>query len=242
MALLPPIFTDPTLDAIDRLAEDKAAAEPPRDYLGASIIGEECDRKLWYSFNNAPRKQFDANTLRRFEDGHRTESLVIQRLRSVPGIELWDRHADGGQIGGKLFNGKFGWHVDGVILGLLQAPKTPHVLEVKCSGEKKFKEFKGAVDAMGEKAALAKWNSVYYAQAIVYTYLLDLDRHYTVVASAGGREMASCRTEANHDMAKALLAKAERIIGSPQAPTRLSEKPEWFACKWCDFRKVCHNL
>ncbi len=242
MALLPEIFTDPTLEAINRITEDKSAAEPPRDYLGASVIGDECSRKLWYSFNNYPRKPFDAATLRRFEDGHRTEALVIERLRQVPGIELWDRHDDGGQIGGKLFAGKFGWHVDGVILGLLQSPKTPHVLEVKATAEKKFKEFTVLVDKLGEKAALRAWNPVYYAQAVVYMYLLDLNRHYTVVASAGGRDMASCRTEANHEMAKALLAKAERIIGATEAPARLSERPEFFQCKWCDFRKTCHGL
>ena len=242
MALLPDTYSDPTLAEIDRITEAEAAAQPPRDYLGASIIGEECDRKLWYSFNNAPRKPFDATTLRRFEDGHRTEALVIRRLRRVPGVELWDRHEDGGQIGGKLFAGRFGWHVDGVILGLLQAPKTPHVLEVKATAEKKLKEFKQAVDAVGEKAALQEWNPVYFAQAIVYMYLLDLERHYTVVASAGGREMASCRTEGNSLMARALLAKAERIVSAVEPPARISERPEWFACRFCDFHKTCHVL
>ena len=158
----------------------------------------------------------------------------------MPGVEVWDRAEDGGQIGGKLFNGRFGWHVDGVILGLHQAPKTPHVLEVKATAEKKFKEFTGMVDKLGEKSALRAWNPVYHAQAVVYMELLDLTRHYTVVASAGGREMASCRTEADPDYARALLAKAERIIGATEAPARLSERSEFFQCKWCSYRRVCH--
>lgn len=241
MAVLPPIFTDPTLEAVDRAAEAMAAAEPPRDYLGASVIGDPCDRKLWYSFTNARRKPFAAATLRRFEDGHRTEDLVIERLRRVPGVELWTRQDDGGQIGGKLLDGRFGWHVDGVILGLLQAPKTPHVLEVKCTAEKKFKEFVVLVERLGEKQALKAWNLVYHAQAVVYMELLDLTRHYTVVASAGGRDMASCRTEADPVYARALLAKAERIVGATAPPARLSERPEFFACKWCDFHATCHQ-
>lgn len=243
MALLPEIFKDPTLAEIDRITESAAAAEPRRDYLGASVIGHECDRYLWYSIRpDIPRRPFDALSLRRFEDGHRTEALIIERLRTVPGVEVWDRAEDGEQIGGKLFDGRFGWHVDGVILGLLQAPKTPHVLEVKASGEKKFKEFKDAVDRLGEKQALNAWNPVYYAQAVVYMYLLDLTRHYTVVASAGGRDMASCRTEANTEMAKALLAKAERILGANEPPARISERAEFFKCRWCDYREACHGL
>jgi CRISPR/Cas system-associated exonuclease Cas4 (RecB family) len=241
MALLPDIWADPTLAEIDRIAEAEAAAEPRRDYLGASIVGHECDRFLWYSIRpDVPRLHFRANTLRRFEDGHRTEALVIDRLRRVPGVEVWDRQDDGNQIGGKLLAGRFGWHVDGVILGLLQSPKTPHVLEVKATGEKKFKEFRDAVVWLGEKQALQAWNPVYYAQAVIYMYLLDLTRHYTVVASAGGREMASCRTEAKTELAKALLAKAERILSATEAPARLSERREFYKCKFCDFRDVCH--
>lgn len=241
MALLPDIFSDPTLDAIDRLALEQAAAQPRRDYLGASAIGGECDRNLWYSLRpEIPRKPDDALSLRRFEDGHRTEALVIQRLRAVPGVQVWDRHADGGQIGGKLFAGRFGWHVDGVILGLLQAPRTSHVLEIKCTDE--LKDFVRLRDKLGEKQALQAWNPSYYAQAVIYMHLLDLDRHYTVVASPGGRRMASCRTEANHEMAKALLGKAERILGASEPPTRISQRPEFFKCCWCAYRKPCHGL
>ena len=242
MAVLPELFKDPTLAELDRLTQERAAAEPRRDYLGASVIGHECDRFLWYSVRpEIPRRPFTADTLRRFEDGHRTETLVIDRLRTVPGVEVWDRAADGGQIGGKLLAGRFGWHVDGVILGLYQAPKTPHVLEVKATGEKKFKEFQGHVERLGEKAALRAWNPVYHAQAVVYMELLDLTRHYAVVASAGGRDMASCRTDADPTYARALLAKAERILTAAAPPGRLSERPEFYKCRWCDFRDACHG-
>lgn len=243
MALLPDIWGDPTLREIDRIAEEKAAVEPRREYLGASIIGHECSRYLWYSIRpEVPRRPFDADTLRRFEDGHKVETLVIERLRGVPGVQVWDRdEATGGQIGGKLFDGRFGWHVDGVILGLLQSPRTPHVLEVKATGDKKFKEFEVIVQKLGEKAALKEWNPIYHAQAVIYMELLDLTRHYTVVASAGGRKMASCRTEAEPDYARALLGKAERIIGAKNPPARLSESREFYKCKWCDYKEVCHG-
>lgn len=242
MALIPEVV-DPTLAAIDRELERRAALEPRRSYLGASAIGDACERKLWYSIRpDIPRKPFDSASLKRFEDGHRGEALMAERLRMVPGVELWTvDDATGGQIGGTLYDDRFGWHVDGVILGLLQAPQTPHVWEHKQVGQKKYDEFRKLKASLGEKLTLQAWDPVYYAQAVVYMELLDLTRHYLTVCTPGGRDHDACRTEANPTMAKALLAKAKRILSASEAPARMSEKPEHYKCKMCDFREVCHG-
>ncbi|WP_435008009.1 hypothetical protein P12x_005276 [Tundrisphaera lichenicola] len=242
MALIPEVV-DPTLAAIDRELERRAALAPRRSYLGASAIGEECERKLWYSIRpEVPRLPFNAASLKRFEDGHRGEAVMAERLRMVPGVELWtEDEQTGGQIGGTLFDGRFGWHVDGVIRGLLQAPGTSHVWEHKQVGQKKYDELRKLKATVGEKASLAAWDPVYYAQSVLYMELLDLNRHYLTVSTPGGREFDSCRTEANPVMAKALLAKAQRILSAASPPARLSERPEFFKCKWCDFRDACHG-
>lgn len=243
MALIPDTI-DPTLAAVDREIERRAAAEPRRTYLGASAIGDQCERKLWYSIRpEIPRRPLDAASLKRFEDGHYGESVMAERLRMVPGVELWTvDERTGGQIGGTLFGGRFGWHVDGVIRGLLQAPDTPHVWEHKQVGQKKFDELLKLKREVGDKHTLERWDAVYYAQAVLYMELLDLGRHYLTVCTPGGREAASCRTEANPSMARALLAKAERVLSATEPPVRLSERPEFFRCKWCDFREVCHGV
>jgi hypothetical protein len=241
MALLPDIL-DPTLAAIDREIERRKTFEPRRTYLGASQIGHACERFLWYSIRpDVPRLPFDAASLKRFEDGHRGEAVMAERLRMVPGIQLWTvDDATGGQIGGKLFEGRFGWHVDGVIRGLIQAPKTPHVWEHKQTGQKKFDEFRKLKRTLDDKSVLAAWDSVYHAQAQVYMLLLDLDRHYLTVATPGGREYDSCRTELNRPMAEAQLEKARRIIEAASPPARISERPEFWKCKMCDYCDVCH--
>jgi len=157
MAIIPDM-ADPTLAALDRELERAAAAEPARNYLGASQIGHECERFLWYSLRpDVPRRSFQAATLRRFADGHAGEAVMIERLRLVPGIELWDRDEQGKQFGFTDFAGRFAGHVDGVILGLLQAPGTPHIFEGKVVNEKKFQEFKKLKREYGEKAALKLW-------------------------------------------------------------------------------------
>lgn len=230
--------SDPTLEAMKR-AYMEAHKEERRDYLGASLIGHPCSRAIWYELNSAPKPPFEVDALWRFVDGHRTEALVIERLRLVDGLKVWDAHPDGTQFGFSALGGKFKGHVDGVIQGLLQAPKTVHVLEVKCTG--KLKEFQKAKQLYGEKRALQKWNDRYYAQAQIYMYYLKLDRHYTVVASAGGRELDSCRTEYQPEVAEQLIDKADKIISSKVEPVRVSEKPDFFVCKMCSFREVCHG-
>lgn len=241
MAVLPDVV-DPTLAAIDRELERRAAMEPKRTYLGASALGRPCERELWYSIQpDVSRRPFDAASLKRFADGHQGEAVMAERLRMVPGLQLWTvDEKTGEQIGGMLFDGRFGWHCDGVVKGLLQSPATPTVWEHKQVGQKKFDEFRKLKATLPEKQVLAAWDRVYFAQGVLYMELLDLERHYLTVSTPGGRQYDACRTEANPEMAKALLQKAKRIIESDSPPMRISERPEWFQCRLCDFREVCH--
>ena len=234
--------SDPTLLAADAALVEYAAKQVKRDYLGASVIGEPCSRKLWYGLQpDIERKPFDAASLKRFADGFYVEDVTIKRLRAVSGVELWDRQEDGEQIGGKLFNGKFGYHVDGVIRGLIQSPKTPHVFECKAVNEVKFNKFKKLKLELGEKQTLAAWDVIYFAQAIIYCYLLELTRHYTVVCTPGARDWDSCRTEANNKMGEQLLRKSERVINAKDAPERISNDKNFYLCKFCDYRDACHG-
>ena len=91
-------MTDPTLQRLDRALESESNGKPSRSYIGASSIGDPCSRKLWYRLHR-PAEQFEAATLRRFIDGHRTEDLVISWLRKVPGVQIWDRDYFGNQLG-----------------------------------------------------------------------------------------------------------------------------------------------
>jgi hypothetical protein len=235
------LTSDPTLDAADRALEAKAAQETPRGYLGMSAIGDSCSRKLWYGFHHAGREAFDAPTLKRFADGHRTEDLVIERLRLVEGLGIVSLTHEGGQIRVTDHGGHFSGHLDGTIEGIFQAPKTRHVLEVKCCGDKTFAKFKKAIADYGEKAALKVFNQTYYAQAQCYMHYTGLTRHYIVVATAGGRDWCSARTEYNAADALQFVSKAKRIIDAQEPPDRISKDPSWWECRYCTFSGICHQ-
>jgi len=124
------------------------------------------------------------------------------------------------------------------VLGILQAPKTWHILEIKASA--KHEDLDKAKKKVGEKAALAEWNPVYYAQAALYMHYAGLDRHYLVCVSPGARKWTSVRTEVDPVHAEVLRAKAERIIFTDEAPPRIGG-PDSFACRFCDFAALCHG-
>jgi CRISPR/Cas system-associated exonuclease Cas4 (RecB family) len=235
-----PAFTCPTIDKVKQAAVYNQKRER-RDYLGASLIGHPCARHIWYEYKGFPRDPFEAATLWNFEDGHRTEALVIERLKATDGLEVWDVDAAGKQFGFTALDGKFKGHMDGVVRGLVQAPKTPHVLEVKACGQKKYDEFAKLRQEWGDKATLERWNEGYYAQAQIYMHYFKLDRHYLVCALAGGRDMQACRTEYNPEYAARLIDKAEAILQSLGEPARVSDKSDYFICRWCPFAEVCHG-
>lgn len=218
------------------LAEHES--EPPRAYLGASSIGEECSRKLWYRYNGHKEK-FDAKTLRRFADGHRTEEVVLGWIKSCPGIEIHTRGDDGSQIGFKRFEARFAGHYDGIGRGFPQAPKTWHIVEIKCVNEKAFEELK-KLKSQNEKTAIELWKPEYWSQVQIYMHMEGLTRSIHIVATPGARDLISVRTEYNKAHAEAMLAKAKRIIDAKEPLERIGG-PTFWKCKMCSFRDICHG-
>lgn len=242
MAALPHIQNDPTLDAARAAFERRENAKDRRAYLGMSSIGRPCERQLWYSFRWAYREEFDCDTLWRFDDGFRCEDVMADRLRMVPGVQL--RTIDpstGHQFAFVDFGGHFRGHADGMISGILQAPKTLHVWEAKAVNDAKFAKLDKLNVEVGEKYALEKWDPVYYAQAVLYMAYSETTRHYLTCSTPGARSMTSVRTDTDLDAARALRAKAERIIFAAEPPPCISEDPAWYECKRCPAFELCHD-
>jgi hypothetical protein len=112
------------------------------------------------------------------------------------------------------------------------------VVEIKAS--EKWSDLEKARKKVGEKHALAEWNSTYYAQAVLYMHYAGIERHYLVAASPGGRRWTAVRTDADPAHALVLRAKAERIIFTDRAPPRIGG-PDFYQCRFCDFSRVCHG-
>jgi len=237
-----PQTSDPTLEAVDTAIELRGNARERRAYLGMSEIGKACRRALWYGFRWCSKSQFDALSLKRFEDGFHGEDVQASRLRMIKQVTLQTIDPrTGKQFGYSDIGGHFKGHQDGAIQGLLQAPAAPHIWEHKQVGEKKQAGLEKLKLEHGEKEALQQWDPIYYAQAMLYCDYSGLTRHYLTCASPGGRRTVSARTNANPEEAEKQRQKAEQIITASEPLERLSDRPDWYECKWCDYHDVCHG-
>lgn len=235
-----PTVQDPTLVALDKALED-AQYNSPRQYLGASAIGEACERKLWLNFHWAKGSFIEASGLRRIEDGHRGERILADWLRLVPGVNLSTETESGAQHSFEDLGGHFRGNCDGLITGLLQSPKKLHVWECKIVNEQKFKKLNSLKLTAGEENALFQWDPIYYAQAQVYMHYFKAERHYLTAGSPGVRDITSVRTEYNEDDARKYIEKAKRIIFAKRPPAKISDNPAWYECKFCSFHSMCHE-
>ena len=232
----------PTIAAAMKSLEEREGKRGFSRRVGGSSVGKECTRAGWYSFRWTSPVVMNAKGLLTVNDGFRGEDYIAGLLRGVPGVELWteDPERPGKQISFELVEGHFVGKLDGVILGLLQAPKTPHVWEAKVVNEKKFAKLKKDIEKFGEKNALEQWDVVYFAQAQMYMHGMKLTRHYLTVASPGVRELIGLRTEYQKDRAEMYVGRAETIAFSSGIPSKISNDPAHFGCKFCDHQDVCH--
>jgi len=235
-----PEIEDPTLKAMDSVMESKQESRS-RNYLGASVIGDSCDRKLWLSFRWIKRGFIEAAGLRRINDGHRGEQVVAALLKDIPSVDLSTEKEPGVQHSFEAIGGHFRGNCDGLLTGLLQDPETLYVWECKVINEVKFKKLLSLKATKGEAEALKNWDYVYYAQAQVYMHFFEAKRHYLTAASPGVRDITSVVTEYNAGDAEKFIEKARRIIFSPRPAGKISSDPAWHECKYCTFHSMCHE-
>ena len=222
----------PTRDAI--LAAYEADREDGRrPHLGASQIGKSCERALWYDFRWTTPARFPGRMLRLFETGQLEEARLVKNLRRIGATVLEVDPETGRQWRVGALGGHFGGSLDGVALGLPEAPKTWHVLEFKTHSLKSFRELvaKGVAEAKPQ----------HWAQMQVYMHLTGLTRAMYLAVCKDTDGLHVERVHADGDAAERLLVKAGRIIHAARPPARISEDPSWFECRFCDHHELCHG-
>lgn len=232
MALIPePEHT--TIRAVYAALESEQEREP-RTYLGASVIGRPCARALWYDFRwcQRPTHSHDGRLLRLLRRGHDAEAEMIADLRAA-GVEVHADDGSGTQFGFTDLGGHFAGHMDGAALGLVEAPKTWHVVECKTHNAKSF--------AALVKDGVQKSKPEHYAQMQIYMHWSGMKRAYYLAENKDTSELYAERVKYDAETAQKLVAKAESIIFGPEPPARISEKPEYYICKWCDYHGLCHG-
>tara|TARA_R110000824_G_scaffold82382_2_gene206469 strand:+ start:8412 stop:9536 length:1125 start_codon:yes stop_codon:yes gene_type:complete len=235
MVKIPETGEPTTTGAVDKFLEDEARKSdaPFRGHLGASSIGRECERELWYSFRGATRVEHPGRILRLFGRGHREEPSLVQYLRNI-GVVVHDVDPrSGDQFRYSTHGGHFGGSMDGAAKGLVESPRVWCVLEFKTSNDKSFKQLK--------KNGVEKSKPEHFAQMQVYMGFSGMRRAYYLTVNKNDDSLYSEFVEYKEGVDAEMIEKARRIISSANPPAKLSEDPSWWKCRFCDHSTVCHS-
>lgn len=219
--------TPSTIAAIDAHYVEQAS---DWDSLGISVslAGTECARALFYELRwVSPAEPATGKRQRLFERGQDDEDKMLRDLREI-GVEVW-----GEQEKARAVHGFVRGKLDGLALGLLEAPRKTHVVECKSVNTKGFKAI--------VKDGVKKAKPLHWTQVQLYMHIMSHDRGFYYVKCADTQEYWSERVEYDVEYCLRLLAKLERIIFSDDIPGRISEKPDWFECTFCRHHAVCHE-
>lgn len=219
-----------TIKKIYEWHEKENAKKPARlGRLGASIIGNQCERYLWYSFRKLFDVRFCGRMLRLFMTGHLEEERLVEELRGIGCTVEHCTKKD--QLELLAFGGHFVCYPDGMILGLPDSPKTWHVAEFKTMNEKTFNKLK--------KVGVVKEKKEHYAQMIVGMGLANTDRAVYIAKNKNNDELYGERIKFDKDEFNKLISKAERVITAVNPLERCADRPDDFRCRFCDAADLC---
>lgn len=212
---------------------EAAARYPHRWHLGASIIGRECLRSIWYSYRWCAYEIHDARKLRLFKRGHREEAVMVEMLRSIGATVVTD--INGKQSTFSSHSNHFGGSSDtlSVMLPARYGISVPVLAEFKT--KKTGAGFKSL--AAGIKTAEPQ----HWAQVCTYGNGFHLNHYiYMVVCKDNDdlhREIGEIDISHGVDMEN----RAGYIIGSQSPPPKLSSNPTFWKCKMCSHHGICHT-
>ena len=199
----------------------------------ASMLGHPCERYLWYCYRQCCKPDFDGRMYRLFETGQREEERIAADLRAI-GCTV---HVEDEQTKRQFLVTEFGGHLkgylDGCVLGLPEAPKTWHVLEMKTHNAKSFRDLC--------RQGVRKSQPKHAAQCAIYMHLTGMKRALYFATCKDNDAIYIERLRYDKSEAKVLMAKAQGVIESVTPPFRLSDRPDYYECRWCDAHDICHG-
>lgn len=213
-----------------------------RSHLGASLIGRECKRYLWYVFRWCLHEKTTGRQQRLFNRGHREEARFIEWLEGI-GFKVWFENRDEApnekgeypQYRISDVMGHFGGSLDGIaVLPERYGIEEPVLLEFKTNGTgagfNKLADDGMPIAKPEHFAQTSTYGKKYNFRYCVYLNINKNDDslHVEVV-------------KLNHNLGEQMIMKAEQIIMSQTPPARLSDNPTFHKCGYCHLKDICHK-
>jgi hypothetical protein len=223
---------EPINTAINEAVERAAAttAELPRPYLGASIVGYECARRVQFSWWCKP--DLSARTREIFARGHWFESRARAHL-----IAVGFKFAPDEALAFTAVDGALRGHADGIIIAAPAIPyfAVPAIWECKAINAKNWRAL--------ERDGLRKVYPQYAAQVALYQAYLDITNPALFTAvNADTCELLFFNVPFDTEFAQYHSDRAANIIEATRAGEllpRAYDDPQDWRCRVCSHRDRC---
>lgn len=226
-----------------------------RSHMGASLIGQECPRAIWYDFRWVSGKNFEGRLMRLFNRGHLEEGRLIALLLTI-GCQVFQQDENGKQFRVSHAEGHFGGSGDGVVIGVPDLPPgQPSLCEFKTHNAKSFAKLAGsnwqdywrhvleperyAADPF-EGAGVKEAKPEHYVQMQIYMRKMGIPVALYVASNKDTDHIYCELVSLAPYTADEYLGRGEQLVWMDKPPAKLNISPGFYKCKFCDFRPVCH--
>lgn len=232
----------------------RADEEPFRSHMGASLIGGECARAVWYGWHWVTRAKFGGQQLRLFNRGHLEEARFLAMLQMI-GCQTANQDANGKQYRISGGGGHFGGSGDGMAYGLPDVNLGQVVLlEFKTHNDKSFEKLAGKgwaayLDALYEGrqgvfngAGVREAKPQHYTQMQIYMRKMGYAVTLYAAVNKNNDQVYMELVMLNEEHADAYIDLAENLVLMDEPPRKAGTNPGCWTCKFCDHKPVCFNL
>lgn len=226
--------TEQIIKSIYEQYELENAQAKKRMHLGASVIGDKCNRYIYQEFRWYADRNPEGRILRLFDTGKREEDRVLNNLAKIGFVFKTD--SNGQQISFQDKSGHIGGSVDAIITHIpndFGSFDEECVLEVKTHSEKNFKKL--------EKEKVHKAYPRHYSQMQYYMGSLNLNHALYIAVNKNTDELYMEFILFDEFHFLVLKDKAESTVVADKIPQKISQLPTWWECKICKFYDICHQ-
>jgi len=220
------------LDAKDvvKAIDDGYASIPahtPRDYIGASLVGEDCLARLAFSLRAYPQDKPPPQLQRIFNFGHLLEDFVVNDLKKRADVRVWETDGlTGKQYAYSELGGHLVCHMDGHIElddGVVR------VLEIKSMNDASFKKFM--------KSGVKISHPRYYAQVQMMMAMSSIGEAFFIAINKNNSAYHAEIVESDDLEISFLKQKVTKVLNNEAE--KISDNPTDWRCKGCFHRSVC---
>lgn len=213
-----------------------------RNHLGASLIGKECKRYLWYVFRWCHKENFDGRMQRLFNRGHREEARFIEWLEGIGAKVYFENRNvppnEKGEYPQYRISGVMG-HFGGSLDAIIILPERYGIPE-PILGEFKTNGTGAGFDKL-ERDGMAVAKAEHYAQTSTYGKKYDFRYVLYMNINKNDDSIHVELVKLNHQLGEQMEVKAELIIMSQVPPPRLSDNITFRSCAYCSMKEICHK-